>query len=260
MSPGQALAPVVRAIRMAVLAPGLLALPAVVQAAECRQALAIGLDVSGSVDQQEYQMQIEGLAAALLSDEVAAKLLDTPETPVMLAVYDWSGAEHQRLILDWVALSDRAVLERVAGVIATAVRIERSPATGVGAAMAYGDALLARQPDCLRATLDLTGDGLSNSGPRPRDVVLSERRVPVTVNALVIGIDRDASWDGGEPGTAELTAWFRAEVIRGPEAFVEVALGFRDFEAAMRRKLIRELQVLQLSALAPPAPALQSSQ
>jgi hypothetical protein len=131
------------------------------------------------------------------------------------------------------------------------VRIERSPATGVGAAMLYGDALLARRPDCPRAALDLTGDGLNNSGLQPRDVALPRRAVEVTVNALVIGVNRDEGWDGGDPGVAELTAWFTAEVIRGPGAFVEVALGFEDFREAMERKLLRELVGLTISQLGP---------
>ncbi len=220
--------------------------------AACRQALAIGLDVSGSVDQREFELQARGLAAALTSDAVRAVLLEAPGYPVALAVYDWSGEGHQRMILDWVEITDAAVLDRVAWVIASAVRIERSPATGVGAAMLYGDALLARRSDCPRAALDLTGDGLNNSGPQPRDVVLPARGPEVTVNALVIGVNRDEGWDGGDPGVAELTAWFTAEVIRGPDAFVEVALGYEDFAAAMERKLLRELEGLTVSQLAAP--------
>ena len=37
-------------------------------AAFCRQALALGLDVSSSVDEGEYTAQIEGLAQALSGD------------------------------------------------------------------------------------------------------------------------------------------------------------------------------------------------
>ncbi|MGB3314984.1 MAG: DUF1194 domain-containing protein [Albidovulum sp.] len=220
--------------------------------AACRQALAIGLDVSGSVDQREFTLQTKGLAAALTSDAVRAVLLDAPGYPVALAVFDWSGEGHQRLILDWLEITDATTLDRVVSVIGSAVRIERSPATGVGAAMLYGDALLARRPDCPRAALDLTGDGLNNSGPQPRDITLPQRARPVTVNALVIGVNRDQGWDGGDPGVAELTAWFTAEVIRGPDAFVEVALGFEDFQAAMERKLLRELAGLTVSQIAGP--------
>jgi hypothetical protein len=38
-------------------------------------------------------------------------------------------------------------------------------------------------------------------------------------------------------------------VITGSGAFVETALGFDDYEAAMTRKLLRELEVLAVSEL-----------
>jgi hypothetical protein len=38
----------------------------------------------------------------------------------------------------------------------------------------------------------------------------------------------------------ELSAYFRSRVIRGPNAFIEIAQGFDDFERAMTRKLLRE--------------------
>ena len=45
-------------------------------------------------------------------------------------------------------------------------------------------------------------------------------------------------------------AYFKAEVIRGPGAFVEAAVGFDDFEEAMIRKLLRETRGLSLGQLA----------
>ena len=50
----------------------------------------------------------------------------------------------------------------------------------------------------------------------------------------------------------KLVAYFQSEVIRGADAFTEVALGFQEFEQAMIRKLLKELQGLSVSGLAPP--------
>lgn len=223
----------------------LLALWPIAAGAECRQALAVGLDVSGSVDDREYALQMGGLAGALDHPEVRAALLQMPQLPVWLAVYDWSGPEDIRVILPWTEISGAPVLDRIVATLEQRPRVPGAPQTAVGAALVFGGTLLAQQGDCPRLTLDLTGDGLNNSGARPRDV-----RLPpfVTVNALVIGAEKDPSWDGGEPGMAELSAWFRAEVIRGPDAFVEVALGFEDFEAAMVRKLLKELEGMRIGA------------
>ena len=57
-----------------------LAFPGLAQSS-CRQALALGLDVSGSVDTFEYRLQIDGLAGALLRPEVQQAFLTFPAAP-----------------------------------------------------------------------------------------------------------------------------------------------------------------------------------
>ena len=47
----------------------------------------------------------------------------------------------------------------------------------------------------------------------------------------------------------DLFSYFRAEVIKGPDAFVETARGFEEFQRAMERKLLKELQSLAVSTL-----------
>ena len=64
--------------------------------AACRQSLALALDVSASVDAREYVLQLEGVALALEDPAVRAALLDLPDAPVSLAVFEWSGGSYQR--------------------------------------------------------------------------------------------------------------------------------------------------------------------
>lgn len=217
-----------------------------VAAESCRQALAIGLDVSGSVDERDYALQMGGLATALGRDDVRAALLAMPDVPIWLAVYDWNGPEGQRLIVGWRPMRDEVDLAEVIAVLRATPRHPGAPNTAVGSAILFGAALLAAKGECWQHTLDLTGDGLSNAGPRPRNVAIAPE---ITVNALVIGADPDPGWDGGEPDVAGLLAWFKAEVIRGPNAFVEPAYGFEDFAEAMARKLLREVSGMRIGAL-----------
>jgi hypothetical protein len=63
----------------------------------------------------------------------------------------------------------------------------------------------------------------------------------------VIGADDPAAGDARQSEIAQLSAYFTAEVILGPEAFVEVALGFEEYATAMEVKLLRELEGLVLS-------------
>lgn len=206
--------------------------------AACRQALALGLDVSGSVDSGEYRLQLDGLAGALEDPEVLAAFLAMPEVPVALAVFEWSGPRGQRILVPWKDVTGPADIAEVAARLRGTRRATMEPSTALGAAKGFGATLLAERAGCWRRVLDLSGDGQSNTGPRPQEV----RPAGITINGLVIGAK------GGADGIGALGSYYRAYVIAGPEAFVETALGFDAFEAAMVRKLKRELQVLAVSA------------
>lgn len=221
-------------------------------AAQCRQALALGLDVSGSVDTREYRLQMDGLAAALQDPEVLQALMAMPSAPVRLAIFEWSGPEYQRLIVDWTDVKSTQTLQTIAGALVTARRSKASPGTALGAAMDVGAALLAQQTECWKRTLDLSGDGKHNLGPHPKTVRDSLKTVSVTINALVIGADAPGIADTRQVEIGELSSYFNAYVKMGPGAFVETAIGFEDFEAAMIRKLKRELEGLVVSSLAFP--------
>lgn len=223
--------------------------------ADCRQALAIGLDVSGSVDGDEYRLQLDGLAGALQDTEVRAALMTMPNAPVALAVYEWSGPEDQHLIVDWSVVRNQKALDQTTARLAATNRTKATPSTAIGSSMLFGAALLMQQPDCWTHTLDLSGDGPSNSGPRPRDVKSHRFLSQITINALVIGEgtakegDAAAHTDRAKPD--QLTDYYESEVINGPASFAEQAAGFDNFQATMVRKLLRELQGLTVSQLHP---------
>lgn len=234
--------------RRALLALSFAILPQVA-GAECRQALALGLDVSGSVDLREYRLQLDGVITALNDPDVVSSLLAQPGAPVSLMVYEWSGPEDQAVIVPWTSITGRNVLTDVTAALAATERREATPGTALGVAMELGAAFLAAQPDCQKHTLDISGDGKSNLGPRPRDVKADIAARGFTVNALVIGSDAPASGDRRQVEIGELSAYFRAEVITGPDAFVETALGFEDYAATMTRKLKRELEGIVIGAI-----------
>jgi hypothetical protein len=72
----------------------------------------------------------------------------------------------------------------------------------------------------------------------------------LTINGLVIIGFTGSSTVLPQVDIAELVAYFQRNVIRGPGAFTEVALGFEDFELAMKKKLLREVDVPAFSGLA----------
>ncbi|TYB82438.1 DUF1194 domain-containing protein [Maritimibacter fusiformis] len=210
----------------------------------CRQALALALDVSGSVDAEEYRLQLDGLAAALTDPQVVEAFVAGAAAPVRLMVYEWSGPAHQRVILGWTEVADAPALSAIATTLRSTVRVPAAPSTALGTAMAVGAGFLSGQPDCWTRTLDISGDGTSNTGPRPQDIGHLASLAEITVNALAIGVGERQTLST----TGDLVEYFRQNVIRGPGAFVEHAAGFADFEAAMVRKLLRETRGLAIGA------------
>ncbi|WP_037269632.1 DUF1194 domain-containing protein [Roseovarius mucosus] len=219
----------------ALLAAALLAAPA--QGA-CRLALVLALDVSSSVDEAEYALQRVGLASALDAPEIRDAILRGGTGDVALAVYEWSGRFQDRLHLDWTFLRSDADITGAVAVLAGMQRSTSDYPTGLGSALGYGAALMARAPRCDRQVIDVSGDGINNQGFGP---ALAYKHFPfddITVNGLVI--------EGHDP---QVTQYYQREVLFGPGAFLEIAQGFEDFERAMSRKLYREINDLMLGAL-----------
>ncbi|WP_298915103.1 DUF1194 domain-containing protein [uncultured Roseobacter sp.] len=218
------------------------------QAADCRLALLLALDVSSSVDAAEDRLQRGGLVAALTAPEVRAAFFAV-EQPVALAVYEWSGRYNQEVLLDWTLIKTPEHLLFAAETIAASRRSHNDFPTAMGYALGYGAGMLQKGPHCLYKTLDMAGDGQNNEGFGPRSAYAEFPFEGVTVNGLVInGADYEA-----ETG---LIAFYKSQVLHGPGAFIEIAQGFEDYERAMRRKLERELTppVIGLGAENPRTP------
>jgi hypothetical protein len=117
--------------------------------------------------------------------------------------------------------------------------------------MQIGAGLLNTRRECEKRTLDISGDGKSNLGPRPQDARIELQGDDLTINGLVIGSVGGTYNAEREETLAELSAYYNAYVIMGEDAFVETALNFDDYANAMARKLKRELDLVIVSSLAP---------
>lgn len=223
----------------------------------CRQALALALDVSGSVDATEYRLQLDGVAAALDDPDVQQALLSFPQAPVRLMIFEWSGLRHQRRLLDWTVVDSLDEIAKIQSQLRRADKIEVSADfTALAAAMLYGAQALAQHKECWTKTLDVSGDGPGNQGVHPRE--LSEGQLgDITINGLIIGPNSRANTTKNLLNVKTLKDYYESFVLRGPGAFAEEAQDYADFEQAMRRKLIREIMSPALSALPDPARRIQ---
>lgn len=225
-----------------------LALTAAAPPAEagCRLALALALDVSGSVDEGEYRLMHEGLARALQAPEVAQAFLSGE--PVALYVFEWAGQVLQKSLLPgWQMVETEEDLARIAAAVAgysgPPPHIRPYTPTALGTALAHAGHALEKGPDCRAATVDVSGDGWNNDGYGPATAYAMAAFEGVTVNALVV--------HAGPEDRDDLLGWFQREVVRGPGAFHVLAEGYEDFQRAMEAKLRRELELPLLSGWQP---------
>ena len=197
------------------------------RAAACEIALVLAVDVSGSVDSEEYRTQMQGLADGL-RDGVVSEALVTGQAAVL--VLQWTGTSRQRVMVPWTQVDSFEALEAFAARVETAPRVWRNFSTAIGEALQFSAAQFVEAPECERQVIDISGDGSSNEGIAPRDVHPELRQAGIVVNALVI--------EGAEP---LMTEYFWENVILGEGAFVITANSYDDYPARMRRKLLREV-------------------
>lgn len=210
---------------------------------DCRQALVLALDVSGSVNPTEYAQQVEGLATALNDPQVRALILVGAAAPVSLAVFEWSSRNHQHLIQPWTVLDSDAALDAAILRIRSHLKVRAGLKTALGTALNRAADLLQDQSHCWKRTIDVSGDGKNNIGATPGQVYAFGGFSGITVNALVVGDPAKASGEGGGTSLAELLTYYETQVILGPDGFAMVANGYEDFARAMRRKLMREISL-----------------
>lgn len=216
-------------------------------------ALVLAVDTSGSVSPGEYHLQRDGIASAFRDPAVIAAMSQAGR--VAVSVVFWGSEREPKPQSDWVVVAQGEGAERFARLVEAAPR-RVSGDTGLGAGlMAALDKLAAFDGCAVRKIVNVSGDGEETRALRgqrrmvlPPEVRDMAEAIDVEVNALAIESDE-----------ANLAQYFRANVITGPDAFVMEARGYRDFAAALRRKLIREISprvVAELpAALAPGAAA-----
>ena len=224
--------PALRSLTALIALIGLWSLPA----SACDIALALAVDVSGSVGDDEYHLQMQGLADGLRDSTIASALV---AAKARVLVVQCTGDSRQAVSVRWAVVDSFAAAEGLAVAVETAPRSWRNFSTAIGAALEFTVQQFDTVPDCRRRVIDVSGDGSSNEGTEPASLRRQLWRDGFTVNGLAI--------EGSEP---DLTAYYWGNVIAGEKAFVMTANGFADYPARIKLKLLREVTE-QVSALDP---------
>lgn len=193
--------------------------------------LVLAVDASGSIDADEFRLQREGCAEALVHPAVLAAVASQPVGAIGVALVEWGSPGGAATVVDWHRVDGPTSAERLARAVLDAPRSPQSW-NAIGDAVDHGAGLIAAAPwRAARKVIDVSGDGPDMRGLRPVEVARHDAAARgITVNALAI--------EGGRSG---LGAAYEASVIAGEGAFVVTAHSRADFARALRAKLVREI-------------------
>ena len=202
-------------------------------------ALALAIDISGSIDPDEARLQREGYVQAFRDPVIVKAILGGSRGRIAVAYYEWSDSYIQRLLVDWTVLDSEAAIRAFTERLSEAP-ISISRRTSISGAIRYAIPLFARGPfEAERKVLDISGDGSNNDGGLVTDQRHEALKERIVINGLPIMNDRPNPF--GFPAESDLDRYYLACVTGGPRSFVEVANSFEDFPRAVRKKLLQEV-------------------
>ncbi len=207
--------------------------------------LALLVDVSGSVDAAEYDLQRLGYRNAFLDATVQANIASLAGG-IAVMYMEWSSAGSQSVRQNWFHITDAASATAFAGLINGVTRAFGG-STAPGSALNFATPLFGTETggasngfESVRQVIDVSGDGAQNDGAN----TLAARNAALaagvdTINGLAI------------LGEAGLAAFYQNNIVGGTNSFLETAASFDDFERAVIRKIGREIiQVPEPGSLA----------
>ena len=193
--------------------------------------LILAIDASGSVDDDRFELQKRGFAAAFRNQKVLNAIRAGDHRAIAVFMLQWTGPPQQEVMVPWTYVSDEISAGRVAGLIEAAPRRLMGGGTSISGAIDYSVKAMATSP--FRGTkrvIDVSGDGANNIG-RPAEQARDEAvRQGMQINGLpILTVEPD------------LDQYYRKSVIGGPGAFVIVAKTYDQYADAILRKLVTEI-------------------
>jgi hypothetical protein len=196
--------------------------------------LLLALDVSASVDRQEFELELQGIAAAFRDPEILEAVKNLKPLGVAIAVSQWGGPGESRVIIPFTHIESARDAKAFGFLVGRTYRFIGATSTSIVTAIENGVTMMESNGfDGQRKVIDISGDGEDNSNlslPAARNYA---SRNGVIINGLAIEADE-----------GHLATYYENNVIQGVDSFVEQANDFEDFARAIRIKLLRELRPL----------------
>lgn len=231
-------------------------------------ALIVSVDISNSIDAENYRLQMEGIAAALEDPEVVSAIVGGPNGAILFSLVTWSSGVEISLPLTRISSKEEAaqIAERVRNIPRNWNGGEFTCVSKMFDTIGQSIVPVARDR-ALRTVIDVSGDGPENCSndaavETARDGLVAQGAVINGLPILQAGDEGDdvtvAGWRVNAGRAAleglELRAWYKSKVIGGPGSFIIAANGFHDFARAIRRKFVMEMSADWPSSLTASVP------
>lgn len=226
-------------IALAMLLPLARQLPA--QAVDLELSLVV--DVSGSVDGTEFNLQKTGYVNAFNNPALWTAISEGAIGKIAVNFIYWSSYNQQQEAVGWTLIDSQAAMNAFATAVNGTAR-PYSNNTGLGEALRFAaNTFTSSIYDGTRQVIDVSGDGCDNSNAAGSVFTTANGRAYAlaagvdAINGLVI---QPTNYCDNSTGNGTVYNEYLND-LKSATGFVEVANDFDDFGAAVDRKLIREI-------------------
>jgi hypothetical protein len=204
------------------------------------------VDVSGSINSQEYMQQTQGYVDAFRSQPVIDAMLAGSNNSVAVQYIEWSGFSEQKVQVDWFFIDSfqaansfaDLILELNTDLTRRAFGLPdqdgiRRGATAIGRAIRFGLGEFDNDFASDVQVIDVSGDGISNSGSGNNSTPDSQRDYALAngidqINAIAVGND-------------DVKTHYKDNVIGGKDSFLMSIDDMSQFSQGIEKKLLKEI-------------------
>ncbi len=193
--------------------------------------LFLSVDVSGSIDTTEFNLQKQGYVSAFQDAAVQAAIA-SKKNGVAVALGQWSTSANTPLAVGWTLLTDAASANAFAAAI-NAMGRQSSGSTCVSCGINAAVAELGSNAYVGKSVIDVSGDGEENVFSNP-GAVIAARNAAAALGIRINGLPIITS------DFPNLDAYYAANV-QTADGFTLAASSFTDFDVAVQKKIVREI-------------------
>ncbi|MBO9490179.1 DUF1194 domain-containing protein [Endozoicomonas sp. G2_1] len=188
------------------------------------------VDISGSIDSREYDLQLQGYQGAFQSDTVQNAIINGTLGQIAVQMIMWSGSSQQQVMVDWTLIDSAQSANDFADDLASLAR-PFAGWTAIGSAIEYSYPLFDNNGfDGTAQVIDISGDGTNNQGISPDTAANSAIAAGVdTINGIVITTSQ------------RVIDQYADDVIAGDSPFLLAPADFAAFQTSVENKIAAEI-------------------